>query len=138
MVEYFEMPSISSSMNKLEFHLSKLLDRSSTCPDFFGNVLVALMEGVHNAIKHGNNYDARKLVKIRMESSEEYIIITICDEGRGFSPHEPLRNPCSSEHIHECNGRGLYLMRHLADEIQYQDEGRIVTLKFSHIQAHSN
>ncbi|MFT6353638.1 MAG: serine/threonine-protein kinase RsbW, partial [Cryomorphaceae bacterium] len=36
----------------------------------------------------------------------------------------------SPENIEKPNGRGVFLMRHLSDEIGFDDDGRIVQLAF--------
>ena len=52
------------------------------------------------------------------------------DEGPGFD-YENLPDPTAPENIERPNGRGVFLMRNLADECGFEDDGRIVELKFT-------
>ena len=54
---------------------------------------------------------------------------TIEDQGIGFD-HKNIPDPTSPENVEKINGRGIFLMERLSDEILYLEEGRIVELKF--------
>jgi serine/threonine-protein kinase RsbW len=51
------------------------------------------------------------------------------DEGPGFD-YAHLPDPTSPENLEKPGGRGIFLMRHLSDEVQFRDAGRIVELSF--------
>ena len=97
--------------------------------EVYGNVLVATIEATNNAIIHGNNSDPEKLVKIEIECEKEELKVHIEDQGRGFD-HMNVPDPTAPENLEKINGRGIFLMEHLSDEILYLEEGRIVELKF--------
>ena len=42
-----------------------------------------------------------------------------------------LPDPTSPENIEKPQGRGIFLMNHLADEVSFIDPGNVVELKFS-------
>lgn len=99
--------------------------------DVYGNVLVAITEAVNNSIHHGNAGDASKRVFIRCESINPYRIqVMISDEGKGFNA-DALPDPTAPENIESPGGRGVFLMRHLSDEIRFEDEGRRVLMVFN-------
>jgi serine/threonine-protein kinase RsbW len=54
---------------------------------------------------------------------------TVKDNGRGFD-FDNLPDPTSPENIEKENGRGIFLMRSLADEIEFDDHGRVVNIYF--------
>ena len=58
--------------------------------------------------------------------------IKVTDEGPGFRP-EKVPDPTTPENIEELNGRGIYLMSHLADKIKYSEKGNSVTMTFKNI-----
>jgi serine/threonine-protein kinase RsbW len=102
--------------------------------DNYGKVLVSAMEAVNNAILHGNRSNPDKMVDIEISSINDQLHITVTDEGSGFRP-ETVPDPTTPENIEALNGRGIYLMSHLADIIQYSEKGNSVTMTFKNILA---
>jgi serine/threonine-protein kinase RsbW len=102
--------------------------------DNYGKVLVSAMEAVNNAILHGNRSNPDKMVDIEISSINDQLLITVTDEGSGFRP-ETVPDPTTPENIEALNGRGIYLMSHLADQIQYSEKGNSVTMTFKNILA---
>jgi serine/threonine-protein kinase RsbW len=51
------------------------------------------------------------------------------DEGKGFDYHN-LPDPTAPENILKENGRGIFLMKNLSDEIEFNDSGNEVTIYF--------
>jgi Anti-sigma regulatory factor (Ser/Thr protein kinase) len=97
--------------------------------DNYGKILVSAMEAVNNAILHGNHSDPEKMVDIEITFKSNELQITVTDEGAGFRP-EKVPDPTTPENIEALNGRGIYLMSHLADKIQYNKKGNSVTMTF--------
>ena len=106
--------------------LSMELDLSD---EVYGNVLVATMEATNNAIIHGNNSDPSKTVKIEMLLDKKELRVHIEDQGHGFD-YSTVPDPTAPENLEKINGRGIFLMERLSDEILYLENGRIVVLKF--------
>ena len=98
--------------------------------DVYGKILLAVVEGVNNAIVHGNKLDSLKLVSIQYIVNEEFIEFVIMDEGQGFDLNT-IPDPTKPENIEKTHGRGVFLMNHLADEIQFLDGGNKVSMKFN-------
>lgn len=99
--------------------------------DHYGNILIALTEAVNNAIHHGNKSDPSKMVEITFQSNGDVLLsFTVKDEGPGFK-FDNLPDPTDPERISEPNGRGVFLMRNLADKVEFFDEGRTVTMSFN-------
>ena len=55
---------------------------------------------------------------------------TVFDEGNGFDFND-LPDPTSPENIEKPQGRGIFLMNHLADEVNFIENGNVVQLKFT-------
>jgi serine/threonine-protein kinase RsbW len=93
--------------------------------------MVAITEAVNNSIYHGNRGDFSKWVFIRCAALNPYrILIAVEDQGSGFDP-DSLPDPTAPENLENPGGRGVFLMRHLSDEIKFHNEGRRVEMVFN-------
>lgn len=88
---------------------------------------LAVREAVANAVKHGNELDETKLVRILFETSPEQFEITIEDEGGGFD-FKNLPDPTDPANLLKESGRGAFLMRSFMDEVRWQRGGSVVTM----------
>lgn len=95
--------------------------------DVFG-IHMAMEEAVMNAIKHGNQRDENKCVKVFVGTTEDSFWARIEDEGNGFDP-KCVPDPTLEENIEKTCGRGVMLMRLYMDDVQYSPTGNVVELK---------
>jgi serine/threonine-protein kinase RsbW len=100
--------------------------------DNYGKILVSILEAVNNAILHGNKSATEKIVDIEMSFNKNVLKIKVTDEGDGFKP-DTVPDPTIPENIESINGRGVFIMSRLADEIKYSKKGNTVTLTFKNI-----
>jgi serine/threonine-protein kinase RsbW len=98
--------------------------------DAFGNVLIAVTEAVNNAISHGNNEDSTLNIEVAVGDSLNSFCFRINDQGKGFDYHN-LPDPTAPENILKENGRGIFLMRNLSDDVVFNDVGNEVIIYFS-------
>ena len=112
--------------------IDQLSEQHSIIPEHYGNVLIAMTEGVNNAIVHGNKLDPDKSVTVVCAVDDKNLVFRISDEGPGFD-FDNLPDPTAPENIEKPHGRGVFLMRHLADECAFEDDGRIVELTFTDV-----
>ena len=124
------LASESKSLLVLEEWVNKLCDLYQISVEQYGNVLIAITEAVNNAIIHGNKNMANKKTDIEYNIENQTITFTIFDEGTGFDFNN-LPDPTSPENLEKPQGRGIFLMNHLADEVNFIDNGNVVQLKFS-------
>lgn len=124
-----EIPSISENIRMIESFIDNAKEKFSLNDDIYGNIMIAITEGVNNAIKHGNNSNPGKNVSLTLFMDENLIKFKIEDEGSGFD-FQHLPDPTSPENIEKPGGRGIFLMKHLSDEVEFKDSGRIVELIF--------
>lgn len=96
----------------------------------YGKILIASIEGVNNAIVHGNKLDESKTVKINIKICDKKICITISDQGKGFDPNK-IPDPTIPENIENISGRGVFLMKKLSDEITFENNGTTVKMIFN-------
>ena len=89
----------------------------------------AFREALANAIVHGCNSDATKIVDGTVDcSTDGTVCIVVRDPGEGFDP-DKVPDPLHQDNITSDHGRGVYLIRELMDEVQFSDGGRKVQMK---------
>ncbi len=97
--------------------------------EVYGNILVATVEAVNNAILHGNKLDESKTVNVNFKIENSSLQIIIKDEGPGFD-YDNIPDPTALENIEKPHGRGIFLMKHLVDELEFRNNGSEVEFKF--------
>jgi serine/threonine-protein kinase RsbW len=93
------------------------------------NIETALREALANAIVHGNQQDSRKCVYVACRcSTDGEVSITVQDEGQGFDA-DSVSDPTTPENRLLTQGRGIYLMKTLMDEIRFEQRGAVVFMR---------
>ena len=124
-----EIPSLSDNIRIIESFIDNAKEKFKLNDDIYGNIMVAVTESVNNAIRHGNKSNKDKNVTISLSLNDKLLKFRIQDEGDGFD-YQNLPDPTAPENISKPGGRGIFLMRHLSDEVKFVDDGRIVELSF--------
>jgi serine/threonine-protein kinase RsbW len=93
-------------------------------------LLVACTEAVNNAILHGNHSDPEKHVRIQCVFTVTKLKVNVTDEGEGFEP-ENLPNPLEEKNLLRENGRGVFLIRSLMDEVKFVKRKKGMTLQMA-------
>lgn len=127
-----QIESRQVSLRIVEKTIDEVTSELGISQDSYGKILVSTMEGVNNAILHGNKSIPEKLVNIEFKCTGKELKVKIKDQGCGFRPEE-VPDPTKPETIEELNGRGVFLMSKLADKIEYSKKGNIVTMTFKNI-----
>jgi serine/threonine-protein kinase RsbW len=122
-------PSVRENVSLVEKFVDEICQFYNIGDEHYGNILVALTEAVSNAIVHGNRLNPEKAVKFYYESKDSCLSFTVQDEGLGYNP-DTLPDPTDPDNIESPNGRGVFLMRKLSDEINFHDNGTRIELKF--------
>ncbi len=123
-------PSETESLRLVEKAIDELSMELDLSDELYGNVMVATMEATNNAIIHGNKSNPEKKVKILFLLEKNELKIHIEDQGKGFE-YSTGPDPTAPGNLEKINGRGIFLMERLSDEILYLEDGRIVELKFN-------
>nr|WP_280516743.1 ATP-binding protein [Carboxylicivirga mesophila] len=129
-VNKIEFNSETKNINIVEKLIDDLSAQYSLHNDIYGKLLLAVVEGVNNAIVHGNKLDKEKLVVVEYLLDDTRVEFTIKDEGTGFDYTE-VPDPTKPENLEKTHGRGIFLMHHLADEIEFENDGSIVKMTFN-------
>jgi serine/threonine-protein kinase RsbW len=119
-----------SELNQTEAFVDAICARLKVNEDYYGNVLIAVTEAVNNAIKHGNKEDHQRCVFIDVLNTDDFFEILVSDEGEGFDFNN-LPDPTAPENIEKENGRGIFLMKNLAEKVEFENNGKTVKMRFS-------
>jgi len=91
------------------------------------NLRVGLSEALANAMLYGNASDPSKRVKVEVAFQGSTITARVTDQGTGFDPCL-VPDPTTPANLLKAEGRGIFLMRKLLDEVYFNDRGNSVTL----------
>lgn len=91
------------------------------------NLRVALCEALSNAIIYGNRLDPTKYVDVRVRATESELALRVCDQGDGFDP-SGVPDPTLPGRLELEDGRGLFLIRQLVDEVSFSDRGNVICM----------
>jgi serine/threonine-protein kinase RsbW len=122
---------LPNDLASIEEAVDFVMDRCSSCSEeprkLRLNLRVGLSEALANAMLYGNGRDPAKRVKVEVAFLNTAITARVTDEGRGFNPYH-VPDPTCAENLLKSQGRGIFLMRKLLDEVHFNDRGNSVTL----------
>ena len=124
-----QLPSKQESITLLETLIEEIADENNVSEDTFANMMTCLNEVAINAIIHGNKLDPEKKVIINAEVDAKKVVWTITDEGEGFD-YTNLPDPTAAENRENLTGRGVFIIKHLADQCIFNTKGNEVELHF--------
>jgi serine/threonine-protein kinase RsbW len=110
----------------------KIMAIVQTLPCVQGDVAslrLALLEALANAVIHGNREDpAKRVVICGGCTGRGQLLIAVTDQGSGFDL-AGLPDPTAPANIDLTHGPGVFLMRRLVDDVQFNLRGRQVVLQ---------
>jgi serine/threonine-protein kinase RsbW len=93
------------------------------------NIPVALSEALSNAILRGNGERTDAHVQVKIDVTQERLILEVLDEGLGFDFEDCLTDPTEPGNLEREDGRGLFLMTRLMDRIErFSNQGNVVRM----------
>ncbi|GAO31293.1 ATP-binding protein [Geofilum rubicundum] len=117
------------NINIVEKLIDEISSRYNIHSDVYGKLLLAVVEGVNNAIVHGNKLQKDKDVVVEYDINDKEILFQISDAGDGFD-YSNLPDPTKPENIERTHGRGIFLMNHLSDKLEFNEPGNMVKMVF--------
>ena len=123
------IPSLIENIKIVESFIDNAREKFPINEDIYGNIMISVTECVTNAIIHGNQMDGNKKVNLELHLDENQVEFVILDEGKGFD-FEHLVDPTAPENLEKTGGRGIFIMKHLADGIKFEEKGRKTILTF--------
>lgn len=124
-----QIPSLIENIRVIESFIDNSKEKFHIEDDIYGNIMVAVTESVNNAIRHGNKFDKDKNVYLSLFVEPDLLRFEVEDEGNGFDV-DTLNDPTLPENLENPGGRGIFLMKHLCDEVNFTNDGRNVQLTF--------
>jgi serine/threonine-protein kinase RsbW len=115
-------------LKKVEAFLTNIFKEYNLEKKYFNKVYLCISEAVINSIKHGNKNDRSKNVSIEVSYDMPEINIMIEDEGNGFDLNE-ISDPTSEKNIKNESGRGIFIIRTLTNQIEYNEKGNRIQFK---------
>jgi len=131
-VKEIQLSSKPESIIEVENFVEELSSEYNVGDDVFGNMIISITEAVNNAIIHGNNQEPSKNIQIIQSIDDDphnILSVTIIDEGEGFD-YNNLPDPTAPENLTMIGGRGIFLIKQLADYVIFNDKGNSIELQF--------
>ena len=125
-----KIPSLRENVRVAENFIDDAKTQYKIKDDLYGNLMVAVIESVSNAIIHGNKQDESKKVDLEMILDSSHISVEVTDQGTGYDFNN-IPDPTLPENLEKPGGRGLFLMKNLCDKVNFYDEGRKIKLVFN-------
>jgi serine/threonine-protein kinase RsbW len=123
----FELPSAISTMHAVLDYLMKRVEKLGVINPEQSNLFIALDEAFVNAVKHGNKFDANKIVRITADVSTKEARFTVEDEGDGFDVNA-IPDPLDPNNLFKTSGRGVLFIYNIMDEVKYNERGNRLTM----------
>lgn len=123
------IPSLIENIQIIESFIDNAKEDFEINDDLYGNIMISVTECISNAIVHGNQSNASKMVHLELQLEPGLLRCSIEDEGNGFDFNQ-LPDPTDPENIEKVGGRGIFLMKHLSDEVKFEEGGKKTVLSF--------
>lgn len=122
------MPGHSAAVSGVSDAVSGTLAEWGVPEEKRMEIELAVQEALVNAAVHGCKNDPTKEVRCRLQRDHQgRVVITVTDPGSGFSP-ESIADPKRAESLYADHGRGVYLIRQLMDEVQFEQGGNQIRM----------
>lgn len=129
MKKELKIPSKLENLSYIEKLVDEVSDHIDLDKQMYGNILISTIEAVNNSIIHGNKLDSSKHVAINLFVDGRELHVQIEDEGTGFDYYN-IPDPTQPENRENIHGRGIFLMKNLADNVLFTNNGSCVELIF--------
>ncbi|GAB5539403.1 MAG: hypothetical protein Salg2KO_15060 [Salibacteraceae bacterium] len=127
--ETIELKTSIDQLSLLEAMIDRMHEDGHIPDELYGNVLVASTEALLNAIHHGNKEDRSKPIKVVSTIEVNTLTISVIDQGKGFDV-DALPDPTDPENIEKLNGRGIFIIQNLTDEVEFDNNGATISMEF--------
>jgi len=123
----FKIKSNLKEIDPLVNNILSCLKNDNVNDEVLHDVKLASQEAIINAVKHGNKLNPQMSVMVDFNYSKGTIKITVQDEGKGYD-YANLPDPTLEENIIKGYGRGVFLIRKLMDEVNFNKTGNRVEM----------
>lgn len=125
LVSHFSLPSEPGAEREVSDRVARAASSFGLAPARLERLKTAVSEAAMNAIEHGNKYRSDLPVEVSLLSAADAIAVRITDHGGA----EPIVEPPLPDLEAKLEGRqsprgwGLYLMRHMVDDVRVVQDG---------------
>ncbi len=125
------LPGKYSEYGFLQDFITSFAESEGYSEQFIEELQLTLKEAFVNAIRHGNKEQSDLTVSIRFIAEESCLCVSVKDCGKGFNP-DALPNPVKQQNLFKLSGRGIYIIRSIAEIITSGDDpdGSVLTLRY--------
>jgi len=113
-----EIPSDPELLPEAEDYILGIAKQVNLDQDKFNHLTLAFSEAAANSIVHGNKSNKNKTVKITVTVDDEFMTISLKDQGEGFKV-EDVPDPTAPENILKDHGRGIHIMKSFLKDLRY-------------------
>lgn len=124
-----QIPSSLKYIHVIEECIDTVRNDFQIDDSIYGNIHLAVVEAVTNAIVHGNKLDENKDVYFETKKEDTKIKFIVKDEGKGFDSNK-IPDPTLPENREKISGRGVFLIKNLADEVTFSEDGSTLQMVF--------
>lgn len=114
------IPSRLDLLSVLDHVAISLCERMEMPAEESSKVTMSVIEAGTNAIQHGHNRDASKMVDVEFTVHPDRLEIMVHDLGPGFDLDMLKGDVTSPEHLFDLRGRGIYIMRECMDSVDFE------------------
>ena len=117
--------NFEAMMHTLDEALGVLVKQGCIPKDKEACARLCLEEALVNAVRHGNECDDTRQVRVEIVREDNQCRVRVCDEGKGFRP-EDVALPSADQP----GGRGICLIKHFVDEVRFDAEAKCFEMTF--------
>lgn len=114
------IPSQTDNLELIREFVSRVARKVGFKDDAISKIELAVDEACANVIEHAYKKSGKKNIDVAIQIDFQKFTIIITDHGRGFDPKN-IKTPDMKEYLAQMRvgGLGIYLMRTLMDEIDF-------------------
>ena len=127
-----ELSGRYSQYNTLYDFIKSITEREGYTQAFIDGLQLSMKEAFVNAVKHGNRERDDLSVFCTVIVTEHSLQVCIRDCGKGFNPSS-LQNPTDSRYLLHPTGRGVHIIRSIAEIITLECDNDGSTLRLHYI-----
>ena len=124
-----QVAAISPYIDRLMRFIKGFMNKLGAVEGSEKDIEMALHEALANAVIRGNHQDLRKRIYISCRCQlDGDVLITVRDEGNGFDG-PAIPDPTDPDRRLLPNGRGIYLICALMDEVSFEEHGNVLHMR---------
>ena len=135
-MDHMKRAEIVLSSRYSEYHdlydfINSFSQREGYSALFLYGLQLTMKEAFVNAVKHGNRERDDLTVSCSLTAETKTLFASIRDSGKGFNPYD-LPNPADPRNLLKLCGRGVYIIRSIAEIIglERDNDGSTLLLRY--------